>query len=182
MFFDLIRNRRSIRKFTQMPVGKEIQEQLIEAALRAPSSRGFNPWRFIVVDDPGLLAKLSTSTAHGAYFLEDAPLGIVICGDSTKSDVWVEDASIATIYIQLAAQALGLGSCWIQIRKREHDSGKSAESFIQSLLEIPEHYKVESIVALGYADEQKNPHSLDSLDFDKVFYNTFGENPQEHIS
>lgn len=175
MFFELIENRRSIRKFTSTPVEKEKVQTLMESALRAPSSRGFNPWRFIVVDQPDLLEKLSLAKPHGASFLKGAPLGIVVCADSDKTDVWVEDASIATTFIQLAAQALGLGSCWIQIRKREHDAEGSAESYIRSLFDIPENIKVESMVAVGYADEKKSPHAVNSLEFDKVFYNSFGK-------
>lgn len=175
MFFDLIEKRRSIRKFTSTPVEKEKVEQIIESALRSPSSRGFNPWRFIVLDQPDLLEKLSRAKPHGSSFIKGAPLGIVVCADSDKTDVWVEDTSIATIYIQLAAQALGLGSCWIQIRKREHDAVTTAESYIRSLFNIPENIRVESMVALGYADQEKSPHTTSSLGFHKVFYNQFGK-------
>ncbi len=174
MFFPLIEKRRSIRKFKPVPVEGEKVELLIEAALRAPSSRGFNPWRFIVIDDPELLTRISEAKPHGASFLKGAALGIVVCGDSKKSDVWVEDTSIASTYIQLAAQELGLGSCWIQMRKREHDDSLSAEAYIKALLDVPEHVKIESVIALGYPDEQKAPHAKDSLDYDKVFHNKYG--------
>ncbi|SLM30846.1 NAD(P)H-dependent dehydrogenase/reductase [Desulfamplus magnetovallimortis] len=175
MFFELIEKRRSIRKFKSTPVEKDKVKRLVESALRAPSSRGFNPWRFIVVDQPELLEKLSKAKPHGSSFMDGAPLGIVVCGDETRTDVWVEDTSIATIYIQLAAEALDLGSCWIQIRKREHDSELTAESYIRRLLDIPEHMKVESMVALGYPDEAKKPHQADSLELNKVFYNKFDQ-------
>ncbi len=173
MFFELIETRRSIRNFKSTPVEKEKVKQLVESALRSPSSRGFNPWRFIVIDQPDLLEKLSKAKPHGSSFLKGAPLGIVVCADSAATDVWVEDTSIATIYIQLAARALGLGSCWIQIRKREHDAITTAESYIRSLLDIPENIMIESMVALGYADKEKSPHPASSLEFHKVFYNGF---------
>ena len=65
---------------------------------------------------------------HGSTFLNDAPLGVVVCAEPEKSDVWVEDASIATIFIELAATSLGLGSCWIQIRERMHYEAQTAEA------------------------------------------------------
>ncbi len=174
MFFRLIENRRSKRKFRTDPVEKDKVDKLVEAALRAPSSRGLNPWRFIVVDDPPLLSKLSESKPHGAAFLKNAPLGIVVCGDKEKSDVWVEDTSIAAIFIHLAAEALELGSCWIQIRKRTRHSTETAGEYVKKLLTIPEHLEVASIIAIGYPDETKPAHSNDSLEQHKVSYNTYG--------
>jgi nitroreductase len=165
---ELLRRRRSIRSFTAEKVAPEAIETLVEAALRAPSSRGTNPWEFILVDDPELLLKLSRSKQHGAEFLEGAPLGIVVCADCTRSDVWVEDCSIAAIIIQLTAVSLGLGSCWSQIRSRQHDAGKSAETYIRELLGLPEQIKVESILAIGHPAENKSPVSADKLRHDRI--------------
>jgi len=102
MFLDLISNRRSIRKFKDKPVSKEKINSLIEAALRSPSSRSINPWRFIFIEDKNLLENLSEAKPHGATFLKEAALGIVVCCDISKSDVWIEDASIASIFIHMA--------------------------------------------------------------------------------
>jgi nitroreductase len=165
---ELLRKRRSIRKFTAEKVAPEAVETLMEAALRAPSSRGNKPWEFILVDDPELLLKLSRSKLQGAEFLKGAPLGIVVCADSTKSDVWVEDCSIAAIIIQLTAVSLGLGSCWAQIRNRQHDTEKTAETYVQELLGLPEQIKVESILGIGHPDEAKVPVSTANLQHDKV--------------
>ncbi|WP_022663743.1 nitroreductase family protein [Desulfospira joergensenii] len=173
MFFDLIKTRRSIRRFKDKPVEKEKIDRLMEAALRSPSSRSFNPWRFIVVDRPDLLETLSRAKPHGASFLKSAPLGIVVCGDASASDVWVEDCSIASMFIHLAAHSLELGSCWIQIRKRDHDQTKNADAFIKETLKIPDHIMIESIIAVGYPDEVKKGHGKDSLHHDKISYNTF---------
>ena len=174
MFMDLITKRRSIRRFTADKVEAEKVELLKEAALRAPSSRGVNPWEFIFIADRNLLAKLSAAKPHGSTFLKDAPLGVVVCADPQKSDVWVEDASIATIFIELAAASLDLGSCWIQIRKRMHDEGQTAEAYIANLLNIPSHLKVESIIAIGYPAESKPPHSKEELQNEKVYLNQYG--------
>jgi len=86
---ELLLKRRSIRKFTAEKIVPETVGKIIEAALRAPSSRGFNPWEFILVDDPDTLGKLAKAKQHGSEFLKNAPLAIVVCADSTKSDVWI---------------------------------------------------------------------------------------------
>ena len=170
---DILRARRSIRKYEKRAIDKESREILTEALLRCPSSRGINPWMFIFVEDPDLLRLLAQSKEHGSDFLKDAALGIVVCGDETKSDVWVEDCSIASIVVQLAAQSLGLGSCWIQIRKRPHTKDKTAEEYIQELLGIPQHLKVESIISIGYPAESKKPLPQEKLEFEKIRYNKF---------
>lgn len=173
-FLELIRRRRSIRRFQPKALESEAIESLKEAALRAPSSRGSNPWEFIFADDSGLLEQLSRAKPHGAGFLKNAPLGIVVCADAQKSDVWVEDAAIATIFIQLAAHNLGLGSCWIQIRKRMHDADQSAQQYIANLLGIPENLSVESMIAVGYPAEEKPAHERQHLQAEKISLNRYG--------
>jgi len=176
MFLSLVQKRRSIRSYEEKPITSEKIDLLIESALRAPSSRGFNPWEFVVVTDKGLLDKLSKAKPHGASFLRHAPLGIVVCADPEKCDVWVEDASIASIFIHLAAESIGLGSCWIQIRKRMHDQTQTAQEYVRSLLKIPEKLNVESIIAIGYPAENKPPHGKESLQYEKVFYDRYEKN------
>lgn len=173
MLADLLENRRSIRKFKPDPVPEEQVDQLVTAALRAPSSRGFNPWEFIVVKDPQTLEALSRCKPHGASFLKNAPLGIVVLADTDKTDVWVEDTAIATTLLHLAATDLGLGSCWIQIRKRDFDARTSASDHIRRLLEIPDRFQVTAILAVGYPDENRSGHPEDSLQRDKVYLEAF---------
>ena len=175
MFLSLVQKRRSIRKFLDKPVEAEKVDVLLEAALRAPSSRGLNPWEFIVVTDQDLLGKLSGAKQHGSTFLKNASLGIVVCADPEQCDVWIEDASIAAIFIQLEAESLGLGSCWIQIRERTHDETKSAEEYIADILNIPAKMKVASIIAIGYPDEQKSPHKAEELLYEKVHRGIYGK-------
>ena len=174
MFLSLVQKRRSIRQYSERPVEKEKIDLLIEAALRSPSSRGFNPWEFIVVTDRDLLEKLSKAKTHGASFLKNAPLGIVVCADPEKCDVWVEDASIASILLHLAAESLGLGSCWIQIRMRMHDQTQTAQEYVQELLNIPGNLNVESMIAIGYPAESKPPHRKENLQYEKVHYDEYG--------
>jgi nitroreductase len=172
---ELLRKRRSIRKYTAQPVSRKSRDLLVEALLRSPTSRNNKPWEFIVVDDPALLAKLSTAKQHGGAFLKDVPLGIVIAADSTKSDVWVEDTAIAAILVQAVAESLGLGSCWIQIRNRPHDAATTAEAFIQQLLGLPEQIKIASIISIGHPAETKPPVPAGELDYHKVKLNHYSK-------
>jgi nitroreductase len=175
MFDELIEKRRSIRRFTVEPLQPRQIEKLAEAALRAPSSRGLNPWEFIFVTDRQMLQRLSSAKPHGASFLAGAALGVVVCGNPEVSDVWVEDTAIAAIFLHLAAASLGLGSCWIQIRKRKHSDDVSAESFVAELLQIPAHLRVESIIAVGHPAESKPTHSLESLQKGKIHLQRHGQ-------
>ena len=175
MFLNILRQRRSIRTFVKKPVEREKIDQLIEAALRAPTSRGLNPWQFIVVSDKDLLTALAGAKPHGASFLASAPLGIVVCADPNRSDVWIEDAAIASILLHLTAVSLGLGSCWIQIRKRMHDPSETAQAYVQDVLGVPDSLAVESIVAVGYPDEVKVGHPKEDLPDSKVHNNRYGE-------
>ncbi|MGD9133280.1 MAG: nitroreductase family protein [Desulfobacterales bacterium] len=174
MFLSLTQSRRSIRKYQDKPVASEKIDLLVEAFLRAPTSRGKNSWEFVVVTDSVLLDKLSSAKPHGAAFLRDAALAIVVCANPQISDVWIEDASIASIFIHLAAASLELGSCWIQIRERKHNDTQTAEAYIAEILNLPAHIKVVSMIAIGYPDEHKSGHPKESLPYDKVSLNNYG--------
>ena len=170
----VMENRRSIRKYKRQSVEREKVDRLLTAALLAPSSRGRRPWEFLVVDEPGELFDLSQAKAHGSDFVKDAPVAVVVIADTNKSDACVEDTSIAISYMQLEAERMNLGSCWVQIRMRETKGKKSSEAYIRHLFNIPDNYLVEAIVTFGYKGEEKVGHRMDEMDLDKVHYNRFG--------
>ncbi len=169
----LLRNRRSIRKYKEQPIEPAKIEILKETVLRSPSSKNNNSWEFIFVDKKEIIARLKACKPHGVTPLETAPLAVVVCADATKNDVWIEDSSIASILLQLTAQSIGLGSCWIQIRNRMHSEGISSEKYIQQLLNIPENFKVTSIIAVGYAGSTREGKPFDELQFEKIKWNRF---------
>lgn len=173
MVLNLLQKRRSIRAFEKRPVEQEKVALLVEALLRSPSSRGRNPWEFLVIDDPDLLQKLGQAKAHGSAFIAGAPLAFVLTGDPERSDVWIEDCAIASIILQLAAESLGLGSCWVQIRLRLHSDGRTSEDFLQPVLELPEGQRVLAMVGIGYPAEQKAGHPREALPWEKVHHNSF---------
>ncbi len=170
---ELLQSRRSIRQFSDEPVSQQDLDAILECMLRSPSSRGLNPWEFVVVDDKELLVKLSACKPHGAAFVKSAPLAIVVCADPEKCDVWIEDCSIATLLVHLAATDLGLGSCWVQVRLRENEQVGTAEQFVKEKLNIPENLRVEAIVAIGHAKDKKQGHAKESLLFERIGYNGY---------
>ncbi len=165
---EILRVRRSIRRYKDRQIEEEKIEQLKEAALRAPSSRGINPWRFVFVTDKPMLEKLSSAKESGSSFLKDAALGVVVAAKQGESDVWVEDCSIASIILQLAGCSLDLGSCWIQIRNRRHSSSMSAEDYVKQTLGLPDEFLVECIISFGYPDEVKRPVAAADLEWSKI--------------
>ena len=173
-FSELISKRRSIRKYTEQEVSQEDVVTLIKSALMSPTSKRSNGWQFIVVDDKEMLQKLSHCKEHGATFLADASLAIVVMADPLVSDVWIEDASVASIMIQLQAEDLGLGSCWIQVRERFTASGMPAGEYVHEALDIPLQLQVLSIIAIGHKGMERKPFDEEHLQWEKVHINKYG--------
>jgi len=127
-----------------------------------------------VVDDREKLDALSKAKLS-ASGLATVPLAIVVVADESKSDAWVEDASIAAEHIQLAAFDLGLSSFWVQIRSRMHNERITAEDYMRKLLGIPSNYRVLCIIGVGYPTEKKPPHGDEVFEWGKVSHNSFGK-------
>ncbi len=172
---ELLRVRRSIRAFKDTQLSPELVEMLMQAALMSPSSKRSNPWQFVLVDDPATLDTLSRCKRNGAQFMNKAPLAVVVLADPERSDVWVEDASIASILIQLEAEDLGLGSCWIQVRERQTDEGEDSETYVRQALSIPANLRVLAIIAIGVKDEVRKPFDESRMQWEKVHLNEYGK-------
>lgn len=167
-FHELLINRRSIRRYTPQPVDPDHVRQIIEAALMSPSSKSVRPWQFVVVEDKEMLQKLSQCKSNYATSIASAPIAIVVTADITRSDAWIEDASIAAILMQLQAQDLGLGSCWIQVRERFREDGMPSEEYVREALGIPEEFAVLCILTIGHKDEERKPINPEKLLWEKV--------------
>ena len=170
---DLLRQRRSVRKFKSQLVEGEKIAQLSEALLRAPNSRNLQPCEFVLIDDVEILKQLSSAKAKGASFFASAPLAVVIAANPDVSDVWIEDSSIAAIIVQLAAEQLGLKSCWAQLRLRQYSEDLGASDFVRNLVGLPEGIEVPMVIAIGYPDEDKPGHPRESLLDEKIYRNKF---------
>lgn len=164
----LLLQRHSIRRYKDTPVDADDVRTILEAALLAPSSKSARPWQFVVVEDKEILARLADCKQFGSKPVSTAAFAVVVTADMTKSDVYVEDASIAAVLMHLQAADLGLGSCWIQIRNRFAADGESSETVVRELLDIPEDMAVECIVTFGHIDEERRPVDPEKLLWEKI--------------
>lgn len=172
-FSDLVRVRRSMRKFTDEQLSPEQVTTLLKSALMSPSSKGKHAWHFVVVDDKAMLEKLSLCKAQGSDFLSGAAMAVVVVGDPSESDVWIEDASVAATVLLYQAEDLGLGACWIQVRDRYTEEGEPADNIVRYLLDIPEPLRVVAIVAVGHKGMERKPFNEERLLWDKVHVDKF---------
>ena len=178
-FSELIKNRRSMRKFTDEELTQEEVVTLMKAALMAPTSKRSNAWQFVVVDDKETLQKLSRCKEQASQFIADAALAVVVMADPMGSDVWIEDASIASIYLQLQAEDLGLGSCWVQVRERFAAPGVTSNEYVHDVLDIPLQLQVLSIIAIGHKGIERKPFNEEHLQWEKIHLNRYGGNDSE---
>jgi len=147
-FFDVIKTRKSTRKYIEKSVEPEKLDQIMNAAQLAPSWRNGQCWKFIVVTEPEKKKELirCTSLFNQSWMGKEYAV-IVGCGNPDQSGshnekhYYLVDVAIAMEHLILAATALGLGTCWI---------GGFEEEKVKTLLEIPENYRVVALTALGY--------------------------------
>lgn len=172
-FHEMLVQRHSIRKYTDQPISAEAVKTIIEAALMAPSSKRCTPWEFLLVDNKEILEKLSHCREFGAGPIAKCSLAVFVMADPQKSSAWIEDCAIAATYIQLQAEALGLGSCWIQMRGRFDKDNNDSADLIRELLDIPGEQQVECIIVLGHKDEVRRPVDPDKLLWEKVHIGKF---------
>ena len=114
------------------------------------------------------MRQLSELKPHYATSIATAPLAVVVTADTTLSDVWVEDASIAAILMQLQAADFGLGSCWVEVRERFRGDGEPAEDYVREVLGIPENFAVPCVITFGHKAEERRPINTEKLLWEKV--------------
>jgi nitroreductase len=146
---DFVFRRRSIRQYLDKPVPAEDVRALLEAGMAAPTASNLKPWHFICVDERLKLAELAVTHPYGGM-LENAALGIAVCGDPAVSSWWVQDCTAATENILLAVTALGLGAVWIGCHTKPEREGA-----VRKVLGIPERIGVLSLISIGYPAEEK---------------------------
>ena len=142
---DAIRNRRSIREFTEQPVGRGLVDKIIAAGIWAPSGLNNQPWRFVIIRDPAVRAGLAELT-HYSHIVAAAPALIAVYLDQETMYDPVKDHQAAGACIQnmlLAAHELGLGAVWLgQILKNKQQ--------VNRVLQLGGQYDLMAVVALGY--------------------------------
>lgn len=167
-FNTLLINRRSYRKYLDEPLSGDAVQLILEAALLSPTSKNKHSWEFVVVEDKEMLTKLSNCKSHSATFVADAALAIVVLGNPLETDAWIEDASIAAVNMQLQAEELGMGSCWVQVRNREFSETITSGEYINDLLDIPMPMEVLCIIPFGNKEKPRSPNNVDNLLWEKV--------------
>ncbi len=155
-FYELLRRRRSIRKYEPRPVPAEVVDRLLQATLTAPSSRNTRSTPLLVVDRPDLIERMAAMRDYGSAFLKGAPLAILVLGDTTAGDLWQVNCAISATLLQLACVEEGLGSCWVHVdgrpRLKAEPAGEQAADYLRSFLPIPAGCAPLCAVAVGYSD------------------------------
>ena len=105
--------------------------------------------------------------------LETAGAAVIVLGNQEKSDLWMEDASIAMAYMHLAADSLGLGSCWIQMWNRDDVNGSDLEPVLRKRFGIPQQLNPMAILSLGNISEHPKGHDAESVDWNRVHYEKY---------
>lgn len=146
--------RRSIRKYTDEPVSEGTIQEVITAAMSAPSAGNEQPWHFVVINSRKILDEIPSFHPH-SLMIREAPVAILICGDlglEKHKGYWVQDCSAATENLLLAIHSKGLGAVWLGVYPRE----ERVEG-LRKLLGIPGHVIPFSLVPVGHPAEQKPP-------------------------
>ncbi len=162
---ELIKKRRSIRKYTADPISESQIKALLEAAMAAPSADDARPWEIIVVRRADLREELSRVHPWAAM-CRSAPVVFVILGDPRRSAHWIEDCSALTENLLLAVTGLDLGAVWVAVYPQSTD-----EERVRRLLGVPDHLRVLCLVPVGHPAETKPAHT--KFDERKVHYETF---------
>ncbi len=147
---EIIRNRRTIRRFKPDPIADERIQMILEAGRWAPSFSNLQPWKFIVVKDATLKKSIDTATRESVlhWGINEAPVVILVCADRRVDPLHaIEAGAAATQNMALMAKELGLGSGWIGVM------GTEAETAIRSLLDFPETMRVVSLIPIGIPNE-----------------------------
>ena len=157
-FLEVIEKRHSVRKYSDRPVEREVLEAIVKVAQTAPSSRNSKSSAFMIVEDRDTLDALSQMRDYGSGLLAGAPAAVVVLGDETKTDLWVDNCAISATFVQLAVTAMDLVSCWVHANDRPclkaEPDGRKAGDYVSELLGIKDGLKPYCVVAIGYPVEE----------------------------
>lgn len=165
---EIFENRRSVRRFDDTPVDEETLRQILKIGLTSPTGNNLKTVDFILIRDKKTIVELSQIRKIGTKLLKTAGAAILVIADSSKSNLWIEDASVAMAYMHLASDAMGLGSCWVQMRTREDVNGNDLEKVLQEKFNIPENMKPLAILAIGNIESHPKKITERSVDWRKV--------------
>ena len=162
---EVIKKRRSVRRFEPKPVDKEVIKEILDCARLAPTAINIQPWLFGAVTDDELKRQIADTTDHGK-FIKDCAVCFAVFADTTQK-YFLEDGCAATENILLACTAYEIASCWVAGHQKAYVDS------IRKLLNVPEPYTLIALIAAGYSNEKASPNkkSVDEVSF----FNKFGE-------
>ncbi len=155
-FLEVIEKRHSVRKYSDRPVEREVLEAIVKVAQTAPSSRNSKSSAFMIVEDRDTLEALSLMRDSGSGLIAGAQAAIVVLGDESKTDLWVDNCAISATFVQLAVTAMDLASCWVHVngrlRVKAEPEGARAEDYVSELLGVKDGLHPYCVVAIGYPE------------------------------
>lgn len=173
ILLEILKKRRSVRKFLDKKIEEEKLLEVLKAAMFAPTAKNLRPWEFIVVTGEEDKKQFSLATRYSS-FAKNAPVVVVICYDMKKGNRFKEDCAICAQNIYLEAVNQGLGTCYIQIAEGTEGSVGEPEAFVKKLLNIPDTYRVLCLMPIGYPAEHPKPHNEDTMfDITKIHTERF---------
>ena len=161
-FKEVVRKRRSTRRYTGKPVEIEKLRSAMELALRAPSSKNTRSTRLMAVTDLEKVHALGRLRDWGSSLLEEAGAAIVVMGDEEASPMWQINATIMATVLQLALVDEGLASCWVHVGDyltiNDDPASQRSEDYVKDVVpEIPSNYRILCVISIGYADYTPKP-------------------------
>ena len=160
-----IAERKSVRKYLNKSVEEDKIDAMVKAGMAAPSGMDRRPWEFVVVTDREALDSMAAKLPY-AKMLTNAPLAIVVCGDTTRSSYWYLDCSAATQNVLLAAEALGLGAVWTADYPYE-----DRIDVVRQNTGLPENIVPLCVIPIGYPDGPQK--AKDKFDLQRVHRNKY---------
>ena len=158
-FLEVIEKRHTVRKYSDKPVEREILDTIVRVAQTAPSSRNSKSTAFMIVEDKDTLCALSQMRDSGSALIEGAQAAIIVLGDDSKTDLWVDNCAISATFVQLTVTAMDLVSCWVHVnarpRLKNQPDGAKAEDYVSQLLGIKENLHPYCVIAIGYPKDEE---------------------------
>jgi nitroreductase len=169
-FYELIKKRKSVRKYKSDPIPDDVLNRILEAGRIAPSAKNIQPWRFIVIKDPELKKKIGKASRDQTWI---ADADVILVGCILEKIAWGRlggymssgpvDLAIALEHMILAAANEGLGTCWI---------GAFVEKDVKSILQVPDDVKIIALTPIGYPAEEPEDRGRKELK-EIISYDTF---------
>lgn len=156
--------RRSIRVYSPGAVTQEQTDLLLKAAMAAPSAMAKDPWRFIVIENAETLKDLAAALPGGAM-LNTAAQAVIVCGDveacfERNIGYLLQDCSAAIENLLIAAQAIGLGACWVGVYPFENGVAK-----VRAMTNLPLSMIPIAVISLGLPGEKPEPRTRYCADY-----------------